>query len=93
MDPKDIAHSLYRASCGVPMGTAWKHYKGDTVSVVGHCVRESDCTVCVLYMHKLTLWCRPLEEWSQEVIVQGEKVKRFTQVEKQEVILDEAEEC
>lgn len=63
----------------------WRHYKGDEYQCLAVCIRESTEEVEILYKavnNPLPIpWSRPYSEWKENIVFQGERVKRFTLIE------------
>lgn len=64
------------------VGSLYRHYKGSVYQLIGIGKNERDLTVVVLYKRFDTpdnqIWVRPLEEWHQLVLHNGQQVNRFT---------------
>ncbi len=66
----------------------YKHYKGGTYEVLGIGRIEATLEECVIYkaLYKTedfpqgSLWVRPLDEFSEEVEVEGKLISRFTKI-------------
>lgn len=63
-------------SARIPVGSVWRHYKGDLYTVLGHALREHDRVVLVIYKRSsgrgcerygAPTWARPAREWEQAV--------------------------
>jgi hypothetical protein len=83
-DMKDQAQRFLK---GAPAaGSLWRHYKGGEYRVLAACVREDTLEPLVLYrsLARGTCWARTLENWRQTVLVDGQQVPRFTQLEEGE---------
>ena len=67
-----------------PYGTWWSYYQhpDDIYMVQGSAILEATQEPVVLHGIPSTgiLYARPLKEWSEEVLWNGEMVKRFTRV-------------
>lgn len=62
----------------------YRHYKGNTYEVIGVAAHSETLEPMVVYRAlygEHGLWVRPASMWSEEVDVNGEKVKRFTFIE------------
>lgn len=64
----------------------YKHYKGKEYEVVGIARHSETLEELVVYkaLYQIegeNLWVRPLEMFSEEIIVGGEKVKRFKYID------------
>ncbi len=64
----------------------YKHYKGDLYEVVGLAIHSNDDIWMVVYKPlydnaDAEMFTRPLSEWNEEVLWNGEKVSRFRLVQ------------
>lgn len=62
----------------------YKHFKGNMYEVVGIAKHSETLEEMVVYRALYGeggLWVRPIEMWNEEVVHNGEKVKRFTKYE------------
>lgn len=70
-------------------GSVWKHFKGDFYFVISLVFIEEteEPAICYTSISNTTQlpWVRPLEEWNQIVVIDGNPVKRF-QLQKQFVL-------
>ena len=71
----------------IKLGT-YKHFKGDTVQVIGMALHSETQEEFVVYKHitgeragETHYWVRPAEMFLEEVEVNGAKVPRFKYVE------------
>lgn len=70
------------------IGSVWRHYKGGTYAVTGHCRIEESGERAVLYVStdpaSDVVWCRPLREWREPKLLPSwlGHVPRFTEVAK-----------
>lgn len=80
MDDKDEAQEKLRAK-KFPLGI-YKHYKGPAYEVTGVSIDESTLAPLVHYtsLSHGTSWTRTLENFTEEVEVDGKKVQRFALV-------------
>ncbi|MCF0117200.1 MAG: DUF1653 domain-containing protein [Bacilli bacterium] len=63
----------------------YKHYKGNYYEVIGLAKHSETLEQMVVYKAlygDYGTWVRPAYMWNEEVIVNGQKVKRFTKVGK-----------
>ena len=67
-----------------PVGSMWRHYKGNYYRIEGYCVREKDQRLQVLYSEyyqpREHPWSRPFAEWGDTVEHSGVKIKRFSYI-------------
>lgn len=67
-----------------PVGSTWRHYKGDLYIVKGHVVKESTEEVEVCYQAMIAPlsipWSRPINEWNESVEYEGKSVPRFKMI-------------
>lgn len=68
----------------------YKHYKGRYYEVIGvakHSETMEDLVVyyCLYPNKNGQIWVRPLSMFGEQVVVNGEKVQRFTFVEKEDL--------
>lgn len=64
-------------------GKIYKHYKGNKYKVLGIGKHSETLEKVVIYQALYgegDIWVRPFCMWNEEVEVNGEKVKRFTEV-------------
>lgn len=67
----------------------YKHYKGGEYEVLGVARHSENLELLVVYkalyktkeFAKYTLWVRPLNSFTENVLVDGKKVKRFSIIE------------
>jgi hypothetical protein len=60
------------------------HFKGNEYKVIGTALHSETLEEMVVYRDlsdESKLWVRPAAMWNEEVEHEGEKVKRFTQVD------------
>ena len=67
-------------------GQIYKHYKGDTMKIIGVAKHSETLEDMVVYDHMGTnpladLWVRPLEMFMGDAEHEGKMVKRFTYIE------------
>lgn len=63
----------------------YRHYKGNSYEVIGIASHSETLEPMVVYRAlygEQRLWVRPASMWNEEVEVCGERVKRFTLIEK-----------
>ena len=55
------------------VNTVWRHYKGGRYAVVGKCRLAETGELGVLYrpIGREQVWCRPLTEWHEPVLMGG----------------------
>ena len=65
----------------------YKHFKGDTVEVIGTALHSETLEEFVTYKHltgkhagETHYWVRPIKMFLEEVEVEGKKMKRFERV-------------
>lgn len=61
----------------------YKHFKGNMYEVIGLCKHSETLEDMVVYKALYGdggLWVRPASMWNEEVMFNGEKVKRFTKI-------------
>ena len=61
----------------------YRHYKGNEYIVLGiamHSETEEEMVVYKALYGDEKVWVRPASMWNEEVVVGGEKVKRFTRI-------------
>jgi len=66
----------------IPLGT-YRHYKGRLYEVVGFAIHSETLEDMVIYKAlygDMKTWVRPLSMWEEFVEIDGESVKRFTEV-------------
>ena len=71
----------------LPKKGIYRHYKGnlyELVEIANHSETLEKMVVYRALYGERALWVRPLQMWDEEVLVQSEKVKRFTLVEEKE---------
>lgn len=79
-----LSAKLTEASKKVIVGGRYMHYKHMNYRVVALALREEDNEPCVIYQAEYgnaITWIRPVTNWTEEVEVNGEKVRRFTKLE------------
>jgi hypothetical protein len=68
-----------------PVGTVWKHYKGELYwierFVMKECNEEMDACYFSVKNPLPYAWSRPWSEWNELVNYDGELVRRFVKVE------------
>lgn len=91
-DPKGIRDDGYvkvvtdvydEEYCPIPLGV-YRHYKGNLYEVIGFAVHSETLEDMVVYKALYgarKTWVRPLSMWEELVEIDGEKVKRFSEVE------------
>jgi hypothetical protein len=64
----------------------YQHYKGNFYEVLEIGLHSETLEEMVIYrsLKDGKIWVRPISMWDEEVIVNGEKVKRFTYIKDKE---------
>ena len=64
----------------------YQHYKGNFYEVLEIGLHSETLEEMVIYrsLKDGKIWIRPISMWDEEVIVNGEKVKRFTYIKDKE---------
>ena len=64
----------------------YQHYKGNFYEVLEIGLHSETLEEMVIYrsLNDGKIWVRPISMWDEEVIVNGEKVKRFTYIKDKE---------
>lgn len=64
----------------------YQHYKGNFYEVLEIGLHSETLEEIVIYrsLKDGKIWVRPISMWDEEVIVNGEKVKRFTYIKDKE---------
>lgn len=64
----------------------YQHYKGNFYEVLEIGLHSETLEEMVIYrsLKDEKIWVRPISMWDEEVIVNGEKVKRFTYIKDKE---------
>ena len=64
----------------------YQHYKGNFYEVLEIGLHSETLEEIVIYrsLKDGKIWIRPISMWDEEVIVNGEKVKRFTYIKDKE---------
>ena len=68
----------------VPLGSHWRHYKGNDYRVEQLVIQESDNQVAVVYTplkHLETSFVRPLDAWLARMPNGEDTVQRFTRID------------
>ena len=63
----------------------YKHYKGNVYKVIGEAIHSETLEEMVVYTpitNSDKIWVRPVSMWNDTIIINGEKIKRFTKVER-----------
>lgn len=79
-----LSARLAAAAQQVTVGTRYMHYKQLTYKVLALALREEDNEPCVVYQAVYGVhltFIRPVVNWIEEVEVNGERVKRFAEIE------------
>ena len=66
----------------------YKHYKGnmyELLDVVNHSETLEKMVLYKALYGDMELWVRPIDMWDEEVVVNGEKVKRFQYIEESKI--------
>ena len=81
---KLLVLSLIRGN--VMKNKIYQHYKGNFYEVLEFGLHSETLEVMVIYrsLKDGKIWVRPISMWDEEVIVNGEKVKRFTYIKDKE---------
>jgi len=67
----------------LPVGSLWRHYKGDMYQLVGITIIEASLEIGVLYSpvnHHSLSFMRPLSDWYAKIVKDGETIQRFSKV-------------
>lgn len=77
-DAKDAAQEEL-AGAGIFPGDRYRHYKGGEYEIVAGAIQEDTLAPVVVYrsIQHGTVWVRTLNNWNEEVEVNGTRVKRF----------------
>lgn len=73
---------------GVPVGAIFRHYKGHYYKVLLHARHSDSLEMQVIYMSlyadevmgDYAIWARPLWNFSETVLIEGQEVRRFCPV-------------
>lgn len=84
VDPKDEAQAELVA-VALPAGERYHHYKdpsGAEYEILTCAIDEETLRPLVIYrsVKKGTAWVRTLENWNEEVELNGQRVKRFQKI-------------
>lgn len=84
-DPQSqLSAKLVQAARQVTVGARYEHYKQLSYKVLALALREDDGEPCVIYQAEygdMITWIRPVSGWVEEVLIDGQKVRRFTKVD------------
>jgi len=79
---KVITENYSKDDGPIPLGT-YRHYKGNLYEVAGFAIHSETLEDMVIYRAlygEMKTWVRPLIMWDELVDINGESVKRFTQL-------------
>lgn len=63
------------------MSRKFKHYKGGLYELICEATQESDLSDVIVYRsHDGRAWTRPKEVFFETILVDGNKVQRFTEI-------------
>lgn len=79
-----LEQMLAEAKQKVPIGSRWRHYKGNDYTINLLVITEEDNQVAVVYTplkHPETTFVRPLSVWLESVEWNGDMVQRFSKID------------
>lgn len=65
----------------IPVGSFWKHHKGNIYKVIEIALNESDLAPMVIYSNEEGLvWVRKVDIFLEEIKINDKVTQRFTQI-------------
>lgn len=78
-----LAAQLTAANQQVAVGACYMHYRQQSYKVIALALLEANLEPCVVYQAEYgehITFIRPLSDWLAEIEVNGQMIKRFTQI-------------
>lgn len=87
LDPDILQEALIKAEKLVQIGNLYSHYKNplNLYKVIALGIQEATDKVCVIYQaenDKGLIFVRDLDNWLENILVEGKNIKRFKLVTK-----------